>query len=60
MFCGIDNIPQNIPPTHRYNMRIFYGIFSVPQNIVMDLHNVMKSSTSRRLVFTRDPFIHDQ
>ena len=55
MFCGIDNISQNIPPTHQYNMRIFYGILSVPQNIVMDLYNVMKSPTSRRLVLLETP-----
>ena len=39
MFCGTDNTPWIIP----HNIwGIFDGILSVPQNIVMDLNNVLQ------------------
>ena len=46
MFCGIDNISHSIPgysltQIDYGNIIIFYGILSIPQNIVMDLDNVM-------------------
>ncbi len=40
MFCGTDNTPWIIPQNI---WGIFYGILSVPQNIVMDLKNVVKA-----------------
>ena len=43
MFCGTKSIPQNIPPIQtecREYPGIFYGVLSVPQNIVMDLNNI--------------------
>ena len=41
MLCGIDSIPRIIP-SFSMKMGIFYGILSIPQNIVMNLNNVMK------------------
>jgi hypothetical protein len=40
VLCGIDNILHNI-----LNVGIFYKIMSVPQNIVMNLNNVMCALT---------------
>jgi hypothetical protein len=46
MFCGIDNIPHNIPDYSSFNMDvgIFRGIQSVSQNTVVDLNNVIQHS----------------
>jgi hypothetical protein len=45
MFCGTDNIAQNISHIEfeygKYSL-IFHEILSIPRNIVMDLNNVMK------------------
>ena len=49
MFGGTDNISHNIlggfhiQYEYAKYIEIFCGILSVPQNIVMDLNNVMKS-----------------
>ena len=40
MFCGTIIIRQNIPIIN-LNVGIFYMLLSIPQNIVMDLNNVM-------------------
>ena len=48
MFYGTDNIPQKIQDILHIQIefgkypRIFYEIFSVPQNVVMDLNNFFK------------------
>ena len=41
MLCGTYNIMQNIPSFRLNVTNIFCKILSVPQNIVMDLNNVM-------------------
>ena len=46
MFCGTKNIPQNTPHIKTKcgeYPRICHGILSVPQNIVMNLNNVIKA-----------------
>ena len=46
MFSGTKNIPHNtthIKTKCREYPRIWHGILSVPQNIVMNLKNVMKA-----------------
>jgi hypothetical protein len=40
LFCGIDNIQQNIP-AFILNVGIFCRILSIPHNIVIYLNNVM-------------------
>ena len=40
MSYGTDIIPWNIPGYGKYP-RVFRGILSIPQNIVMDLNNIM-------------------
>ena len=41
MFYGTNNIQRNIPPYPDWMWRIFRGILSVMQNIVMDMNNIM-------------------
>ena len=41
VFCGTDNIPLNNPECGD-SSRLFNGILSVPQNIVVDLNNVVE------------------
>jgi hypothetical protein len=44
VLCGIDKIPKNIPHIHteceKY-LGIFGGVLLVPQNIIMNMNNVM-------------------
>ena len=49
MFCGSDNILWDIPHIQMECRGIFYRIFSIPQNIVMDLNNVMKIQNNKLL-----------
>ena len=41
MFCGTNNIMWTIPHIQSYIWGIFRMILSVPQNIVMNMNNVM-------------------
>ena len=41
MFCGTGNIPRLIPHIQTKYGEILCGILLVPQNIVMDMNNVM-------------------
>ena len=44
MFCGVDSFPQNIPHIQTKcgkHSVLLCGILSIPQNIVMDLNNVI-------------------
>ena len=49
MFCGTDNIPQNISKYFVMQtecgkkLKLFCKIMSVPHNIVIDMNNTMSS-----------------